>query len=59
MIRFMKNIVYKIPPGGAKPLVTHSLLVVKIMVSIEVILSHSSSPTLHLNETKCLLVLTY
>ena len=26
VIRFMKNIVYKIPPGGAKPLVAHSLI---------------------------------
>ena len=30
-----------------------SSLLVKIMVSIEVILSNSSSPTLDLDETKC------
>ena len=34
MIRFMKNIVYKIPPGGtAKPLVAHSLYIKRVTVT--------------------------
>ena len=34
MIRFMKNIVYNIPPGGAKLLVAHSLLSAPLAVHV-------------------------